>query len=159
VDGKGEIKTRESPDDHSPMLRVGVYPLECFDTALTVFPKSSLSAKTHSRRDLGNTYDALGFCQRLLLREELALEPLQEFRTLQRFLCYMHRTQSGRSGSRCVGRNMNAQTNPITDARIRVVTPAKWRTNVPTYSKVKYEGIYSGIDGLVRHRGTERNLP
>jgi hypothetical protein len=24
--------------------------------------------------------------------------------------------------------------------------PAKWRTNVPTYSKVKYEGIYSGID-------------
>jgi hypothetical protein len=24
--------------------------------------------------------------------------------------------------------------------------PAKWRTNVPVYSKVKYEGIYSGID-------------
>ncbi len=24
--------------------------------------------------------------------------------------------------------------------------PAKWRTNVPTYAKVKYEGIYSGID-------------
>jgi hypothetical protein len=24
--------------------------------------------------------------------------------------------------------------------------PAKWRTNVPTYAKVKYEGIYPGID-------------
>jgi len=24
--------------------------------------------------------------------------------------------------------------------------PTKWRTNVPTYAKVKYEGIYSGID-------------
>lgn len=24
--------------------------------------------------------------------------------------------------------------------------PKKWRTNVPTYAKVKYEGIYSGID-------------
>ncbi len=24
--------------------------------------------------------------------------------------------------------------------------PAKWRTGVPTYAKVKYEGIYSGID-------------
>ena len=24
--------------------------------------------------------------------------------------------------------------------------PAKWRTNVPTYAKVRYEGIYSGID-------------
>jgi len=24
--------------------------------------------------------------------------------------------------------------------------PAKWRTNVPTFAKVKYEGIYSGID-------------
>ncbi|MGA9498141.1 MAG: SBBP repeat-containing protein [Terriglobales bacterium] len=24
--------------------------------------------------------------------------------------------------------------------------PQKWRTNVPTYAKVKYEGIYSGID-------------
>ncbi len=24
--------------------------------------------------------------------------------------------------------------------------PSKWRTNVPTFSKVKYEGIYSGVD-------------
>jgi hypothetical protein len=24
--------------------------------------------------------------------------------------------------------------------------PGKWRTNIPTYAKVKYEGIYSGID-------------
>jgi hypothetical protein len=24
--------------------------------------------------------------------------------------------------------------------------PAKWRTNIPTYSKVKYEGIYPGVD-------------
>jgi hypothetical protein len=24
--------------------------------------------------------------------------------------------------------------------------PAKWRTNVPTYAKVRYDGIYSGID-------------
>src|SRR6266853_6360602 len=24
--------------------------------------------------------------------------------------------------------------------------PEKWRTNIPTYAKVKYEGIYSGID-------------
>jgi Bacterial Ig-like domain (group 3)/Beta-propeller repeat len=34
--------------------------------------------------------------------------------------------------------------------------PAKWRTNVPTYSKVKYEGIYSGID-LVFY-GNQRQL-
>jgi hypothetical protein len=34
--------------------------------------------------------------------------------------------------------------------------PAKWRTNVPTYSKVKYEGIYSGID-LVYY-GNQRQL-
>jgi hypothetical protein len=34
--------------------------------------------------------------------------------------------------------------------------PAKWRTNVPTYAKVKYEGIYSGID-LVYY-GNERQL-
>jgi hypothetical protein len=34
--------------------------------------------------------------------------------------------------------------------------PAKWRTNVPTYAKVKYEGIYSGID-LVYY-GTQRQL-
>lgn len=24
--------------------------------------------------------------------------------------------------------------------------PAKWRTNVPTYAKVKYEGVYPGVD-------------
>ena len=24
--------------------------------------------------------------------------------------------------------------------------PKKWRSNVPTYAKVKYEGVYSGID-------------
>ena len=24
--------------------------------------------------------------------------------------------------------------------------PARWRTNVPTYAKVKYEGVYSGVD-------------
>jgi hypothetical protein len=34
--------------------------------------------------------------------------------------------------------------------------PAKWRTNVPTYAKVKYEGIYSGID-LVYY-GNQRRL-
>ena len=34
--------------------------------------------------------------------------------------------------------------------------PAKWRTNVPTYAKVKYEGIYSGID-LVYY-GNQRQL-
>jgi Beta-propeller repeat len=34
--------------------------------------------------------------------------------------------------------------------------PAKWRTNVPTYAKVKYEGVYSGID-LVYY-GTQQQL-
>src|ERR1017187_6929371 len=34
--------------------------------------------------------------------------------------------------------------------------PAKWRTNVPTYAKVKYEGIYSGIH-LVYY-GNQREL-
>src|ERR1700686_4712762 len=34
--------------------------------------------------------------------------------------------------------------------------PAKWRTNVPTYSKVKYEAIYSGVD-LVFY-GNQRQL-
>jgi hypothetical protein len=34
--------------------------------------------------------------------------------------------------------------------------PAKWRPNVPTYAKVKYEGIYSGID-LVYY-GSQRQL-
>jgi hypothetical protein len=34
--------------------------------------------------------------------------------------------------------------------------PAKWRTNVPTYAKVKFEGIYSGID-LVYY-GNQRQL-
>jgi hypothetical protein len=34
--------------------------------------------------------------------------------------------------------------------------PKKWRTNVPTYAKVKYEGIYSGID-LVYY-GNQRQL-
>jgi hypothetical protein len=34
--------------------------------------------------------------------------------------------------------------------------PAKWHTNVPTYAKVKYEGIYPGID-LVYY-GTQRQL-
>jgi len=34
--------------------------------------------------------------------------------------------------------------------------PAKWRTNVPTYAKVKYVGIYSGID-LVYY-GNQRQL-
>ena len=34
--------------------------------------------------------------------------------------------------------------------------PAKWRTNVRTYAKVKYEGIYSGID-LVYY-GNQRQL-
>ena len=34
--------------------------------------------------------------------------------------------------------------------------PAKWRTNVPTYAKVKYEGIYSGVD-LVYY-GNQRQL-
>ena len=34
--------------------------------------------------------------------------------------------------------------------------PKKWRTNVPTYAKVKYEGIYPGID-LVYY-GNQRQL-
>jgi hypothetical protein len=34
--------------------------------------------------------------------------------------------------------------------------PAKWRTNLPTFAKVKYEGIYSGID-LVYY-GNQRQL-
>jgi hypothetical protein len=34
--------------------------------------------------------------------------------------------------------------------------PKKWRTNVPTYAKVKYEGIYSGVD-LVYY-GNQRQL-
>jgi hypothetical protein len=34
--------------------------------------------------------------------------------------------------------------------------PAKWRTNVPTYAKIKYENIYNGID-LVYY-GTEHQL-
>ncbi len=34
--------------------------------------------------------------------------------------------------------------------------PAKWRTSVPTYAKVKYEGIYPGID-LVYY-GNQRHL-
>src|ERR1035441_2626489 len=34
--------------------------------------------------------------------------------------------------------------------------PTKWRTSVPTYAKVKYEGIYSGID-LVYY-GNQRQL-
>src|SRR5579871_3915972 len=34
--------------------------------------------------------------------------------------------------------------------------PAKWRSDVPTYAKVKYEGIYSGID-LVYY-GNQRQL-
>src|SRR5712692_385545 len=34
--------------------------------------------------------------------------------------------------------------------------PAKWRSGVPTYAKVKYEGIYSGID-LVYY-GNQRQL-
>jgi hypothetical protein len=34
--------------------------------------------------------------------------------------------------------------------------PAKWRANIPTYAKVRYEGIYSGID-LVYY-GNQRQL-
>jgi hypothetical protein len=34
--------------------------------------------------------------------------------------------------------------------------PSKWRTNIPTYSKLKYEGIYPGID-LVYY-GNQRQL-
>lgn len=34
--------------------------------------------------------------------------------------------------------------------------PSKWRTSVPTYAKVKYEGIYSGVD-LVYY-GNQRQL-
>jgi hypothetical protein len=34
--------------------------------------------------------------------------------------------------------------------------PAKWRTNLPTYAKVKYQGVYSGID-LVYY-GNQRQL-
>ena len=34
--------------------------------------------------------------------------------------------------------------------------PAKWRTNVPTYAKVRYEGVYPGID--VVYYGNQRQL-
>jgi hypothetical protein len=34
--------------------------------------------------------------------------------------------------------------------------PAKWRASVPTYAKVKYEGIYSGIDLI--YYGNQRQL-
>src|ERR1700674_4517582 len=34
--------------------------------------------------------------------------------------------------------------------------PAKWRTNVPTYEKVRYEGIYSGIDMV--YYGSQQRL-
>ncbi len=34
--------------------------------------------------------------------------------------------------------------------------PAKWRTNVPTYAKVKYSGIYPGIDLI--YYGNQRQL-
>jgi len=34
--------------------------------------------------------------------------------------------------------------------------PKKWRSNVPTYAKVKYEGIYSGIDLI--YYGNQRQL-
>ena len=34
--------------------------------------------------------------------------------------------------------------------------PAKWRTNVPTYAKVKYEAVYPGVD-LVYY-GNQREL-
>jgi hypothetical protein len=34
--------------------------------------------------------------------------------------------------------------------------PAKWRTNVPTYGKVRYENVYSGIDLL--YYGNQRQL-
>jgi hypothetical protein len=34
--------------------------------------------------------------------------------------------------------------------------PTKWRNNVPTYAKVKYEGIYSGIDLI--YYGNQRQL-
>ncbi|HZG51082.1 MAG TPA: SBBP repeat-containing protein, partial [Pyrinomonadaceae bacterium] len=34
--------------------------------------------------------------------------------------------------------------------------PARWRTNVPNYGKVRYEGVYSGVD--VIYYGTNRQL-
>ena len=34
--------------------------------------------------------------------------------------------------------------------------PAKWQTNVPSYAKVKYEGVYPGVD-LVYY-GNQRQL-
>jgi hypothetical protein len=34
--------------------------------------------------------------------------------------------------------------------------PAKWRTSVPTYAKVKYAGIYPGID--LAYYGNQRQL-
>jgi Bacterial Ig-like domain (group 3)/Beta-propeller repeat len=34
--------------------------------------------------------------------------------------------------------------------------PAQWRTNIPTYAKVKYEGVYSGIDLI--YYGNQRQL-
>ena len=34
--------------------------------------------------------------------------------------------------------------------------PAKWRTNVPHYAKVRYEGVYPGIDLL--YYGNQRQL-
>src|SRR5574341_2456224 len=35
--------------------------------------------------------------------------------------------------------------------------PAKWRTNIPTYAKVQYDGVYPGID-LVYYGTTQRQL-
>ena len=34
--------------------------------------------------------------------------------------------------------------------------PSKWRTDVPTFSKVKYEGIYSGVD--LTYYGNQQQL-
>ncbi len=34
--------------------------------------------------------------------------------------------------------------------------PKKWRTNVPTYAKVKYQSVYPGVDLL--YYGNQREL-
>jgi len=50
-----------------------------------------------------------------------------------------------------VGGNRNAQVTGLDELPGRANyfigdDPAKWRTNVPTYSRVKYEGVYPGVD-------------